>query len=117
MHSISGNDIELTRGDSLLLRVRINGDTPAGTTAEFTVKKNVRDETPVIFKAMDVANGNVVIHLEPADTDIPVGTYYWDMRLCVPENNGIPALVVTPMEYASLQILDAVGDGFVEVLS
>ena len=39
----NGCDIELTRGDTLLLRIDLTGrDLPQGAQAVFTVKKNVK---------------------------------------------------------------------------
>lgn len=109
MYRIEGYDIELTRGDSLTLRIDLKGrDLPAGTEAVFTVKKRVRDAQPVLLKRFDASDEILTVALENADTDLIPGAYVWDVRLRIPREDG-SIEVVTPMEYAALIILDAVG--------
>ena len=112
MHRFNGLDIELTRGDSLALRVTIQGRTlPKGTTAVFTVKKRPRDEEALIEKRMTPdENGIVLVRLTPGDTDLTPRLYYWDMRVIMPSGDGADE-VRTPMEYASFTILEVIGNG------
>lgn len=109
MYRIDGYDIELTRGDSLSLRIDLKGrDLPEGTEAVLTVKKRVRDAQPVLVKRCDASGEILTVALETQETDIAPGTYVWDVRVCIPREDGTVE-VVTPMEYAALTILNAVG--------
>lgn len=114
MNRINGYDIEVTKGDSLTLRLTFTGrDIPAGTEGQFTVKKRPRDTEALVEKAVTVGtDGNVTLLLTPEDTSLSAGTYFWDMRVMVPGTEGMPSEVITPMEYAAFQVLDAIGDGF-----
>lgn len=83
--SISGNQISLTRGDSLVLGVTIlqNGSTytPAsGDTARFALKSTVFDDSPLINKQVDLET--MTLTLVPSDTkELPFGTYVYDIEL------------------------------------
>ena len=115
MYRFDGYDIEMTRGDSLVLRVDLKGrDLPEGSEAVFTVKKNVREETVLLQKRCDAAQEVLAIALETEETDLPPGTYVWDVRLLIPREDGTRE-VYTPMEYAALTILPAVGTELQEV--
>lgn len=111
MHRFDGLDIELTRGDSLQLKVFIRGRTfPDGTLALFTVKRRTKDETPAIEKKIPIEpDGSVQIGLSHADSDITPATYFWDLRVLIPLGDGTYE-VRTPMEYAAFSILEVVGD-------
>ena len=110
MFTIDGKNIELTRGDSFSFTMTFTGRTlPAETMARFTIKKKVKDEEAVIEKTVPVAGNVAAVHLLPEDTaDLKTGTYFWDMRLMIP--NGAGHEVRTPMEYASFQLLEVIGD-------
>ena len=111
MHRFDGFDIELTRGDSLQFRVTISGrELPEGTEALFTVKKSPRADDAMIEKRLAVdADGVVLVGLSSSDTDIQPRTYYWDLRVLIPNGDGTFE-VRTPMEYAAFTILEAIGD-------
>lgn len=111
MHKFDGFDIELTGGDSLQFRVTISGrELPEGTEALFTVKKSPRSDDAVIEKRLAVeADGVVLVGLSSADTDIQPRTYYWDLRVMIPNGDGTYE-VRTPMEYAAFTILEVIGD-------
>ena len=110
MYRIDGYDIELTKGDSLTLRIDLMGrDLPEGSEAVFTVKKRMRDEQPVLVKRCDASGEILTLSMESGETDIAPGTYVWDVRLRIPREDG-SIEVYTPMEYAALVILDAVGE-------
>lgn len=102
--------MELTRGDSFSFAMTFTGRTlPDAAQALFTVKKRVRDELPVIEKTVAVTDNRAVVHLLPEDTaQLPVGAYFWDMRLLIPGQAGVE--VRTPMEYAAFQLLEVIGD-------
>lgn len=111
MHKFDGFDIELTSGDSLQFRVTISGrELPTGTEALFTVKKSPRADDAVIEKRLTVdADGVVLVGLSNEDTDIAPRTYYWDLRVMIPNGDGTFE-VRTPMEYAAFTILEVIGD-------
>lgn len=110
MHRFNGYNIELTRGDSLRFRISLTGrDLPEGSVGYFTLKRHPRDEEPVVLKKMDASNEELIIQLHSADTNLPPRTYWWDVRILIPCPEG-GYEVETPMEYASLTILEAVGE-------
>lgn len=111
MHRFNGLDIELTRGDSLQFKITVKGrQLPEGTMALFTVKRRTRDAEPVVEKRVKVdENGQVVVGLSSADTDIVPRTYFWDIRILIPLGDGTYE-VRTPMEYAAFTILEVVGN-------
>lgn len=109
MYRIEGYDIELTRGDSLTLRIDLKGrDLPEGTEACMTVKKRVRDENIILQKRCDASQEILTIALEAEETNLEPGMYVWDVRLRIPRENGTYE-IYTPMEYAALVILETVG--------
>lgn len=109
MHLFNGYDIELTKGDSLFFKINLDGrKLPEGSVGYFTVKSNTRASEAVIRKKLNASDGVLDIRLTSEDTDIPVRTYVWDVRVLIPlEEGGYE--VETPMEYATLTILDAIG--------
>lgn len=110
MYRFEELDIEVTGGDSLLFTVQFRGRAlPVGSVAVFTVKKRPRAKEAVIEKRYEVADNRVLVALEPADTALAPGTYWWDMRVLTPVGDGME--VRTPMAYAVFEVLEAVGDG------
>lgn len=86
MYSINGNNITLTKGDTLRLTVGItNSDGTAYTPAEgdvirFAAKRNYNDGTVVIRKT--IPNDTLLLHLAPSDTKtLPVREYVYDIQL------------------------------------
>lgn len=109
MYRINGYDVELTRGDSLTLRVLLSGrDLPEGTDAVFTLKTRPKETAHLLQKRFDASDEEVTITLLPEETDLPPRTYYWDLRLQIPQDAG-GYEVFTPMEYAAFTILDVIG--------
>lgn len=110
MHRFNGYDIELTRGNTLFFTIDLTGRVlPEGSVAYFTVKSNPKAEDIVIYKKLDATDGVLDIKLYSEDTDLPVRTYYWDVCVLIPlENGGYE--VETPMEYASFTIVDAISE-------
>lgn len=108
MVQINGNDIALTRGDTLTLGLRFGGRVaPPTARALFTVKKNPRDRQAVIEKTLPIRDSAAVLTLAPEDTRaLSVRTYFWDVRLLYAEGQ-----VYTPMEYAAFQVLEVIGNG------
>lgn len=115
MHTIDGYDIAITRGDSLVFRVALDGrELLPGAESLFTVKRSPRDPEALIEKRADASQGTVAVFLTPEDTDLEPRTYYWDLRVRVPSSDGASFEVETPMEYAALTILPAIGHNFDE---
>ena len=112
MHRFDGYNIELTRGDSLTFRITLTGrDLPEGSVGLFTVKAHPRDEQPLIQKRVDAGGELLSIVLTPQETNLTPRTYFWDVRVLIPLENG-GWEVETPMEYASFTILEAIGRDF-----
>lgn len=105
MLKVDGHSVQMTRGDSVRLRITLEGrEMQSGAKALFTVKRGPWDESdPVIEKVLDVVDGVVEILLEPLDTHIEPGAYVWDVRIRDGED------VLTPMEYAAWHVLEAIG--------
>lgn len=110
MHRFNGHDIEITQGDTLLFRIVLDGrDLPEGSVGYFTVKKNPKRDEALIEKKMNASDGELIVQLDSADTNLPARTYYWDVRLLIPRDDG-GYEVETPMEYAAFTVLEAVGE-------
>lgn len=110
MVKINGYDIELTRGDTLALRVDLSGrDLPEGSDGVMTIKKHISSDEVILRKRFDAGDEKLDIVLAPAETDLEPGVYYWDLRLQIPcETGGYE--VYTPMEYAVFVVLPVVGE-------
>lgn len=110
MVKINGYDIELTRGDTLYLRVDLGGrDLPEGTDAVFTIKKSIRSDEVLMRKRFDASDEVLGIHLSSLETRLDPGVYVWDVRLQIPQADGTVE-VYTPMEYAAFVVLESVGE-------
>lgn len=109
MYKITGLDIEVTRGDTLALLYRFDGrDFPVGTDAIFTIKRRPRDTEHVVQKRVDASDGTATILLLSDDTNFDARTYYWDIRLQIPREDG-GYEIQTPMEYAAFTIVQVIG--------
>lgn len=110
MHRFDGFDIEVTQGDTLFFTIRLTGrDLPEGSVAFFTVKKSPKSDEVLIQKKMDATDEFLDVRLYSEDTNLPVRTYYWDVRVLIPMDDGAYE-VETPLEYAAFTILAAIGD-------
>lgn len=110
MHRFDGFDIEVTQGDTLFFTVKLMGrDLPEGSVAYFTIKKSPRSDEVLVQKKVNVTDEIADIRLYSEDTNLAVRTYYWDLRVLIPMDNGAYE-VETPMEYAAFTILAAIGD-------
>lgn len=111
MYRFEGMDIELTRGDSVQFKVSITGrELPEGSVAVFSVKKRVKDADCVLEKRIALQpDGVALIGLSHEESDLPAGTYWWDLRVLLPLGDG-SFEVRTPMEYASFRILEVIGN-------
>lgn len=107
MFSLDGNNITLSRGDTLALGIQLKGRTVAdGSTGLFTIKTSPRKEDAILIKEVEITDESAEILLEPEDTkDLPFKTFYWDFRVIDPDGN-----VSTPMDVAAFTIAEVVGD-------
>ncbi len=109
MYKITGLDIEITRGDTLALLYKFDGrELPYGTDAIFTIKKKPRDEEHIVQHRVDASDGTATIFLGSDDTNFDARTYYWDIRLQMPREEG-GYEIQTPMEYAAFTIVEVIG--------
>ena len=109
MHRFDGYDIEVTQGDTLFFKVELDGrKMPEGSVGYFTVKSSPKSDEVLVQKKLDASDGVLDIRLMSEDTNLPVRTYYWDVRVLIPlEEGGYE--VETPMEFAAFTILAAIG--------
>lgn len=61
----------------------VDYDVPVGTEIKFTVKKSVTDsDDAILFSKSILGDGgsDYSIELTSDDTNLPTGTYYWDLK-------------------------------------
>lgn len=90
---IHNHDIYIPKGEPGSFDIQYTSEPPAdGTRILFSVKKDEDDETALIEKVMEAADGKITVELTSEDTDLEPGNYKWDLV----EENGyrpiIPAL-------------------------
>lgn len=110
MVMINGMGIRVTRGDSVRFTIHLTGrELPDGTMKLFSVKKRAwQHEQPAIELYIPVLGNDVEVILPPDMTDIVAGEYVWDLRVMEDSDEGTE--VLTPMEYASFEVMEAIGD-------
>lgn len=109
MVTFDGYDIELSRGDTLVMKIELDGrDLPEGTDGVFTIKKRITSDEVVLQKRFNASDEELVVVLDADETNIAPGTYFWDVRLQIPMEEG-GYEVYTPMEYAAFVVLPVVG--------
>jgi len=93
MHRINGNDITLTRGDTLILQIEISkGDevyTPVeGDYIRFAMKHKYSDADSAVKILKEIPTDTMTLELLPEDTkSLSMGKkYVYDMELT--DNNG-----------------------------
>lgn len=93
MHSISGTDITLTRGDSLAIQLALEKDgnpyTPdIGSVIRFAMKAKYKDPDSEVVLIKNVPIDTLLLEFEPEDTkDLTMGkTYVYDIQLT--DENG-----------------------------
>ena len=85
MHKISGNNITLTRGDTLKVKVDLyeNNEayTPeAGDVIRFAMKKQYSDANPILN--ITIPNATQILTIEPNDTKtLEFGEYKYDIEI------------------------------------
>ena len=92
-HSISGNDIILTRGDSLFLQLSLqkNGEpyTPdAGSVIRFAMKAKYTDPDADVVLVKNIPIDTLILEIEPEDTKplVMKKSYVYDIQLT--DENG-----------------------------
>lgn len=110
MLKISGHGIRMTRGDSARFTIRLEGrEVPDGTKTLFTVKgKAWPYDEPLIEVEIPVVGNAVHVILPPDMTNLNSGNYVWDLRVFTDTEEGND--VLTPMEYASFHVVEAIGN-------
>ena len=104
----SDGTVRLTRGDTARLTVLLkkkdtNEEYLMKTTDKLTlsIKKNVKEKTPLVQKTVIGANA---IHIEPLDTnDLEFGKYKYDVELVTAEGD-----VYTVVEPTTFEVLEGV---------
>lgn len=94
--------IQLTRGDTARLEITITNSLTGGDyslepedTLTFTIKKNVKDVTPLIQKTV---KGDNIFHIKPIDTkELSFKKYLYDVQLT--QANGDVYTVIAPTTF------------------
>ena len=107
MVEVMGKKIRISRGDTGIIGVRFTGDRAlaADTVAVFSLKRNLKMDKPLWEKKTALENGDAVLRLTSADTDLRPGVYWWDLRLKLPDGG-----IQTPFEPQEFEVLEVVGD-------
>lgn len=110
MIKITGNMIEISRGDCRPFTITLTGvDIPKdGETVLFSVKKDSNHNDVLIEKNLVVEEGKIRVDLVNADTkNLPFGDYEWDIRFPNMFGKDEP---YTPMKPARFRIAKVIGD-------
>jgi len=104
MINIKNKHIEFTRGDSGSLSFKFSRNITSSETVLFTVKKHISGEK--IFDKQEPGTGTdtITISLTKTDTNIPVGNYFYDIRI-ISGNT-----VTTPFKPRRFTVLASIGD-------
>lgn len=88
MHSISGNDITLTRGDSLTILIGLEKDgepyvPDVGSVIRFAMKAKYKDLDEAVVLVKNIPIDTLELNFEPEDTkELTMGkTYVYDIQL------------------------------------
>lgn len=92
MFSIKGNDISLTRGDTLFLTVGLTDNdgepyTPVeGDRIRFAMKKRINSKDLIMYK--NISLEDLTFEIKPEDTkELAYGTYVYDIELTDAEDH------------------------------
>lgn len=104
----TSNTIQLTRGDTARFSVPIDNETSGeeyvlsdNDKLTFTIKKRVKDETPLLQKTVF---GTILFHVKPEDTQgLSFGKYVYDVQLTTSDGD-----VYTVIEPSTFEILSEV---------
>lgn len=97
------NRIRIIKGDTAVFDVSLDNYVfVGGDTVYFTVKTEVDVEDILIQKIITEFEGNSVkITLSSEDTNIPIGSYVYDIQLNI-ANNTIVDTIIGPMKFEVL---------------
>ena len=105
MINIKNKHIEFSRGDSGSLVFKFSRNITSSETVVFTVKKHLSGEKMFVpKKIVGTGSDTVTVNLTKTDTNIPVGTYFYDVRII--EGNT----VTTPFKPRRFTVLASIGD-------
>lgn len=98
MVKVSGNQIVMTRGDTLKVKLNLtNSDGSAYTpnaqdVIKFGVKEDYETSTFKIEKTIPVQT--LLLHITPSDTKtLDYGTYVWDCQITFAETNDVNTFI------------------------
>lgn len=101
MLKVSGNKIDLTRGDTMILEVSLKdeaGEAYIPTDTDiiyFRLKKNATSKEVLLEK--EIPYDTMILQLDEADTEnLKFGTYYYEIELVTSENNHFTAIANEP---------------------
>jgi hypothetical protein len=99
MISISSNNIFITKNDSAVLKVTLKHFEVITSTPRviFVVKKKETDldTAAVFYQEPEVqSDGTFVVTFLPADTDKPVGKYYWGFKIIANDDTFVNTPIV-----------------------
>lgn len=101
MVSVNQNKITLTRGDSLRLQLAIyqsdgTAYTPAsGDVITFAASVGYRDEDGYqsVISNKNIPTDTLLLSLSSSDTDIPSGTYNYDIQIANASNGTVDTFI------------------------
>ena len=106
---ISGDDIYLTRGDSLYCTVHLVDDDgneyvpEEGARLRFAVKKDYSDNVKLIEK--EIPTDTMVLYLTPADTkELPFGRYVFDVEITLADGDVFTVIPKDPGQKAVFRL-------------
>lgn len=103
MLEVSGNMIQLTRGDTMILSITLTDQdgveyTPTETDKiYFRVKRNSTSKEVILEK--EIPYDTLLLKLQEADTkDLKFGTYYYEIELVTEANDHFTVIANTEFE-------------------
>ena len=100
MHSISGTDIVLTRGDSLYLQLELekNGEPyipDSGAVIRFAMKAKYKDPDDAVVLVKNIPVDTLILAIEPEDTKglTMNKSYVYDIEL-TDENGDVDTFII-----------------------
>lgn len=97
-----GNKMSIVQGDTATFTISVDNYTfVEGDKAYFTVRKDTKDSPVEIQKVITEFNvHHFIIHLDKESTNIPVGTYLYDIQLNLAD--GRVDTIVLPTKFTVL---------------
>lgn len=99
--------IKASRGDTGTLEIDFECEEPlVNTTALISVQKNKGEPYRIWEKRVEIEDNHCALELSHDDTNLPYGTYWWDIRLLSNNDSDI----MTPFDPQQFEIVEVVGD-------